>query len=259
MEDWYTYFTKYKDFISVGISFLALIFSWISMSRSKRNQLKQLELEAKSAKLADKELQRLNDLEINAPALFFTEINGHLAQLTRTLDFINPLWMRRGEDDFFSDKEVSHANLNITTFEKSIEQIIDFDLKVALQHYYQEVLVFNSRGMELLNSEIKDELTLKYFVRGAATLIRTAIYLSDELLKSMDSNVRMKERIDLMVDDLLYSRAYKLTVANTSDLNITDLRKLYYSIREDGEESIDSKKYPVPKYLFHLYLSVKET
>ncbi|WP_146140399.1 hypothetical protein [Zobellella endophytica] len=249
--DFVTWMAGEQEHIANLIALVAVIISFYSLYRSSRIQQEQLRLEKFTAELARQQTIQLKRLQNETPALFLVELAGHLATLVRTLDGINPLWMHRARPGIFERADISHAGLHVICYESYVKDLQDLDTRIRLDNYYKEVLAFNARGAAL-QAGTGDELTVNYFVRGATTLIRTAMDLCQVLMKMMDDEVLSGDQLGCAIDNLAQQRGYYVTVCNASELDSASLAGLCRRL-EQGERNEDiERKYPLPGYLLGL-------
>ncbi|MBS3796528.1 hypothetical protein [Pseudoalteromonas sp. BDTF-M6] len=249
--DWVT---KNKDWISILIAIISVVVSIIALNKSRKAQKEQLKLERITAKLSQQQIDQTNRIKSTTLALFLNELIGHLASLSRTLDHINPIWMHRGAQGVFDNREISHSNLHVICYEKYISGIESVDTRLKLNAYYQGVLEFNANGDEISGSEIRNALTVNYFVRGADMLIRTGIELSDELIEMIGADFLESEQIRRSVENLENQRKYYITICNASRLDCASLGKIIQEYRNNSHDKEEfERKYPAKGYISGLW------
>ncbi len=243
-----------KDLISNLIALIAVVVSIIALNKSGKAQKEQLKLERITAELSLQQIAQAKKIKSTSPALFLIELTGHLASLARTLDQINPIWMHRDVQGIFNNREISHSSLHVICYEKYISDIEDVDARLKLNDYYQGVLQFNASGDEILGNQIRNDLTVGYFVRGADRLIRAAIELSEKLIGMIGDDYLGSEQIRLSVENLKHQKKYYITICNASRLDCASLSKLFQEYRHNSHDTEEfEKNYPASGYISGLW------
>ena len=253
IQDAITWLEKNKDLVSNLVAMVAVFISLWSLRKSGKAHKEQLKLEKITAELSQQQLEQTKRINNATPALFLIELAGHLAVLARTLDYINPTWMHRYHKGIFNNKEISHSNLHVICYDSYIKDIQDLNTRILLDNYYKEVLVFNGNGVELLGNQIRNELTVNYFVRGAAKLILSALELVEDLKGMMDQEVLKDDQIRYSIENIEAQKQYYITICNASYLDSSSLSQLCKNIRNNELTEDIENKYPILGYIKGLH------
>ena len=188
------------------------------------------------------EERKHHDTNLQIYAVLISEISGHQSSLARTVDYVLPAWLLRGEEDARGNQDLQLRRLNMprptldvyyyTTF---IAELIFSDLFVFISNYYRAIQSLNGYAAELgkPQKEEDDILLRRRYVEQCRDVLRASIEAMTELVHAPGSK-RYSKRLHWIVENFQQTKSrYELLIALTQ-VKYWQLDHLRLGIGGDG-------------------------